>query len=73
MELGFKNKLLAQLGTTDILLTARTVPDYTYKVAIEAKTNRDGKTTENLVNFDVLKEHKKKHDADFIVINSNNW
>lgn len=68
MELGFKTKLLAQAGTTDILLTARTVPDYTYKVAIEAKTNKDGKITENLVNFDALKEHKKKHDADFIVI-----
>lgn len=68
MELGFKTKLLAQSGTTDILLTARTVPDYTYKVAVEAKTNKDGKITENLVNFDALKEHKKKHDADFIVI-----
>ena len=68
IELGFKTKLLAQSGTTDILLTARTVPDYTYKVAIEAKTNKEGKITENLVNFDALKEHKKKHDADFIVI-----
>ncbi|SUK20227.1 Uncharacterised protein [Staphylococcus aureus] len=73
VELGFKTKLLAQPGTTDILLTARTVPDYTYKVAIEAKTNKEGKITENLVNFDALKEHKKKHDADFIVIVGKNF
>lgn len=73
IELGFKTKLLAQSGTTDILLTARTVPDYTYKVAIEAKTNKEGKITENLVNFDALKEHKKKHDADFIVIVGKNF
>ena len=51
--------MLAQSGTTDILLTARTVPDYTYKVAIEAKTNKEGIITENLVNFDALKEHKR--------------
>lgn len=73
IELGFKTKLLAQSGTTDILLTARTVPDYTYKVAIEAKTNKEGIITENLVNFDALKEHKKKHDADFIVIVGKNF
>ncbi|EII2005904.1 restriction endonuclease [Staphylococcus pseudintermedius] len=73
IELGFKTKLLAHSGTTDILLTARTVPDYTYKVAIEAKTNKEGKITENLVNFDALKEHKKKHDADFIVIVGKNF
>lgn len=73
IELGFKIKLLAQSGTTDILLTARTVPDYTYKVAIEAKTNKEGKITENLVNFDALKEHRKKHDADFIVIVGKNF
>lgn len=65
--------MLAHSGTTDILLTARTVPDYTYKVAIEAKTNKEGKITENLVNFDALKEHKKKHDADFIVIVGKNF
>lgn len=68
VELGFETKLLAQAGTTDILLTARTLPDYSYKVAVEAKTNKEGKITENVVNFDALKEHKIKHDADFIVI-----
>ncbi|MBO1212157.1 restriction endonuclease [Staphylococcus nepalensis] len=68
IELGFNTKLLARAGTTDILLTARTVPDYTYKVAVEAKTNKEGKITENLINFDALKEHKYKHNADFVVI-----
>ncbi|CAM3122215.1 restriction endonuclease [Staphylococcus argensis] len=73
IELGFKTKLLAQAGTTDILLTARTVPDYTYKVAVEAKTNKEGIISENLVNFDALKEHKKKHAADYLVIVGKNY
>lgn len=67
-ELGFKTNLLAKAGTTDILLTAPTAPKHTYKVAVEVKTNREGKIKENSINFDALKEHKVKHNADFIVV-----
>lgn len=68
IELGFETQLLAQAGTTDILLNAPTAPKYAYKVAVEVKTNREGKIKENTVNFDALKEHKEKHGADFSVI-----
>lgn len=68
IELGFETKLLAKSGTTDILLTAPTAPKYTYKVAIEAKTNREGKIKENAISFDALNEHKQKHRADFVVV-----
>ena len=66
--LGFKTKLEAKPGTTDIVLTAPTVPTFAYKVAIEAKTNRDGKITDKMINFDALLEHKEKHKTDYIAI-----
>lgn len=66
--LGFETKYYGESGTTDILLTAPTVPKFTFKVAVEVKTNWEGKITEKIINFDTLKEHKRKHDADYMVV-----
>lgn len=66
--LGFQTIYYGESGTTDILLTAPTVPKFTYKVIVEVKTNWEGKITEKIINFDTLKEHKKKHNADYIVV-----
>lgn len=67
-ELGFDSKLLAKSGTTDILLTAPTVPEFSYRVNVDAKTNKNGKITENLIDFETLKEHKEKHKAKYVVV-----
>lgn len=67
-ELGFFSELIAKSGTTDILLTAPTAPKFTYKVNIDAKTNREGKITESLIDFETLKEHKEKHKAQYVVV-----
>ncbi|QRN49111.1 restriction endonuclease [Macrococcoides bohemicum] len=66
--LGFHTNYYGASGTTDILLTTPTAPKFTFKVAIEVKTNWEGKITEKIINFDTLKEHKKKHGADYIVV-----
>lgn len=68
VELGFTSELLAKSGTTDILLTAPTAPKFTYTVAVDAKTNREGKITDNHIDFETLKEHKIKHSADYVVV-----
>ncbi|UXR32868.1 restriction endonuclease [Staphylococcus simulans] len=67
-EIGFKTSLEAKAGTTDIVLTAPTAPRYTYKVAIEAKTNRYGKINYTMINFDALNEHKDKHKVDYVAV-----
>lgn len=67
-ELGFISELLAKSGTTDILLTAPTAPKFTYRVNIDAKTNKDGKITEGLIDIETLKEHKEKHKANYVVV-----
>lgn len=67
-QIGFISKLLAKSGTTDVLLTSPTAPKFMYKVAVEAKTNRDGKITEDKIDFETLKEHRKKHNADYSIV-----
>ncbi|MDW8563786.1 restriction endonuclease [Staphylococcus shinii] len=67
-ELGFISELLAKSGTTDILLTAPTAPKFTYRVNIDAKTNKDGKVTEGLIDIETLKEHKEKHKANYVLV-----
>ncbi|WP_083195508.1 hypothetical protein [Staphylococcus carnosus] len=67
-KLGFDTQLLAKPGTTDIILTAKTVPNYVYSVNVDAKTNRDGIITNNLIDFETLKEHKNKHNVDYVVV-----
>lgn len=66
--LGFKSNWLGGSGKTDVLIEAPTSPNFSYKVAIDAKANYSGNVTEGLVNFDTINEHKKKHNANFSMI-----
>lgn len=66
--LGFKSYWLGGSGKTDVLIEAPTSPNFSYKVAIDAKSNYSGSVTEGLVNFDTVNEHKKKHNANFSMI-----
>lgn len=67
-EIGFTTTLEAKPGTTDIILTAPTAPRYTYRVAIEAKTNKHGKIDYTMINFDALNEHREKHKANYVAV-----
>ncbi len=66
--LGFNSKWLGGSGKTDILLKTHTTPKFSYSVVVDAKSSASGNVTENLINFDTIKEHKKKHNANYAVI-----
>jgi len=66
--LGFEATLLGGAGKTDILLRTPTTKELSFVVAIDAKSTASGTVTENLIDFDTIKEHKKKHSSDYNVI-----
>jgi len=66
--MGFKSKWLGGPGKTDVLLEAPTSPNFSYKVAVDAKANYNGLVTEKSINFNAIKEHREKHKADFSMI-----
>lgn len=66
--LGFKSELLGYSGNTDILIQSPTSPKFMYKVAVDTKSTYSGPVTENQINFDTIKEHRKKHNANFSLI-----
>ncbi|TCI37629.1 hypothetical protein EVJ29_06290 [Exiguobacterium sp. SH4S7] len=66
--LGFKSEWLGGSGKTDVLVQAPTSPKFSYKVAVDAKSNYSGGVTEGQINFDTILDHKKKHKADFSLI-----
>lgn len=66
--LGFKAEWLGGSGKTDVLLQAICAPKLSYKVAVDAKSTSTGNVTEGQINFDTLKEHKKLHSADYIMV-----
>lgn len=66
--LGFKAEWLGGSGKTDVLLHAPSVPKYSYIVIVDAKSTQSGNVTEGQINFDTLKEHKRLHSADYVVV-----
>lgn len=72
-KLGFQAQWLGGSGKTDVLIHAAGAPKYSYTVAIDAKSTQSGNVTDNLVDFDTLIEHKKKHKANYSVIVGGNF
>ncbi|MBM7096436.1 hypothetical protein JSY36_11835 [Bacillus sp. H-16] len=68
MMLGFKAEWLGGSGKTDVLVQAPTAPRFAYSVAVDAKTTYSGGITESQINFDTLRDHKKKHSASFSAV-----
>ena len=66
--LGFEAIWLGGAGKTDVLLKTHTTKKFSYIVAIDAKSTGSGNVTENLIDFDTIKEHKQKHAANYNVI-----
>jgi hypothetical protein len=59
-EFGFKCKHIGGSGNTDVLAKSE------YSIILEAKSTK--RASINKINFTRLKQHKKKHKADYIVI-----
>ena len=71
--LGFESNWLGGSGKTDVLLKTHTTQKFSYIVAIDAKSTASGNVTESLIDFDTIKEHKKKHTSDYNVIVGTNF
>ena len=71
--LGFESTWLGGAGKTDVLLKTHTTQKFSYIVAVDAKSTASGNVTENLIDFDTIKEHKKKHTSDYNVIVGTNF
>lgn len=65
--LGFVVERLGGPGETDLVLTAHLGAD-SYRVIVDAKTSKNGKVTENQINWPVLAQHRKHHGATDAVV-----
>ena len=66
--LGFQSEWLGGSGRTDVLLHTTGSPQNAYTVTVDAKSTGTGFVTDNLVDFDTIAEHKKKHNANYCAI-----
>ena len=67
-KLGFEAQWLGGTGKTDVLVRAIGNASTSYTIAVDAKSTMTGVVTDGLVDFDTLKEHKRKHNATFSAI-----
>lgn len=66
--LGFHAEHLGGPGRTDVLAVAQLAPGDSYRVIIDAKSSGSGIVAESSVKFDALRDHKRKHKAEYAVI-----
>ena len=66
--IGYDATWLGGSGKTDVLIKARTAPKLSYAVAVDAKSTQSGNVTEDQIDFDTLKDHRKLHHADYSAI-----
>lgn len=67
-RLGYRCALLGGSGETDVLLYANTASKYAYKVVVDANSTANGSVYSSQVNFDTLKLHRKKNNADHLIV-----
>ena len=68
LQLGFIAKHLGGQGSTDVLLTAPLGKDDSFSVAIDTKTTASGSLSDNQVDWQTLKEHRAKHEANYSLL-----
>ncbi|MFJ8967041.1 restriction endonuclease [Lentzea sp. NPDC102401] len=66
--LGFNAQHLGGKGQTDVLLTIDLSPADRYRAIVDAKASASGVIGDNAVAFDAIKDHLKKHKADYAAI-----
>ncbi|MGB2569280.1 restriction endonuclease [Micromonospora citrea] len=63
--LGFQAEHLGGSGRTDVVITAELPAADRYRSIVETKSSASGIITDNLIKFDALKDHQKKHRTDY--------
>ncbi|MDP9640575.1 hypothetical protein J2S53_000520 [Actinopolyspora lacussalsi] len=63
--LGFTSRHVGGAGRTDVVIDAELPAKDSYRAMIETKASSSGMIAEHLVKFDALKDHQKRHHADF--------
>ncbi|MGM2512702.1 restriction endonuclease [Bacillus cereus group sp. BceL035] len=66
--LGYDSKWIGGSGDTDILVQTISSPKFSYRIIIDTKSTSSPSVNESQIDFDTLKEHKLKNNADFVVI-----
>lgn len=66
-KLGFYTEHIGGSGETDVLIRAK-MGDDEFTSILDAKTTKEGKITNNQIDWDGLEEHKETHEADYIVV-----
>ncbi|MCC2457816.1 restriction endonuclease [Bacillus cereus] len=66
--LGYESKWIGGSGNTDILVQTISSPKFSYRIIIDTKSTSSPSVNESQIDFDTLKEHKVKNNADFVVI-----
>lgn len=65
---GFQTQHLGGPGRTDVIAEACLPSDSRYRVIIDTKSSSSGIINDGNINFDALKDHKRKHRADFVMV-----
>ncbi|MFD5919692.1 hypothetical protein ACFVYP_18360 [Kitasatospora sp. NPDC058201] len=66
--LGFHTEHLGGPGRTDVLAVAQLAQGDRYRVIVDSKSSGNGIVAESSVKFDALRDHKRKHGADHVVV-----
>ncbi|MEU6728184.1 restriction endonuclease [Nonomuraea wenchangensis] len=66
--LGFQTEHLGGSGRTDVLGIAQLATSDRYQIIVDAKSSGSGQVAESGVKFDALRDHKRKHKADHVVV-----
>ncbi|MFJ6552802.1 hypothetical protein ACIQNT_11155 [Streptomyces luteogriseus] len=66
--LGFHAEHLGGPGRTDVLGTAQLATKDRYRIIVDAKSSGNEIVAESSVKFDALRDHKRKHKADYVVV-----
>jgi hypothetical protein len=67
-RLGFRSTHLGGSGQTDVLARIELSPTEAFRLIVDAKTTSRKAVSEGAVSFDALRDHKRRHSADKIVI-----
>ncbi|MEV3928513.1 restriction endonuclease [Streptomyces sp. NPDC049944] len=66
--LGFQAEHLGGSGRTDVLGIAQLAAKDRFRIIVDAKSSGNGQVAESSIKFDALRDHKRKHKADHVVV-----
>lgn len=66
--LGFQAEHFGGSGRADVLAIAQLATKDQYRIIVDAKSSGNGQVAESSIKFDALRDHKRKHKADHVVV-----